>query len=329
MADDPGGAPGGHGRRDRRARWPSAPAARSAARPTTPRRPARTPGAPDAEAERAALKAVDDAKATEHLRDVEVRDLEARLARLQEIVGGGDAATLIEERDALAAETARLTSLADGADALARSLAEAEQAARADAEAAQRLRQGRGARRRDRDGARRARAPRRARWQRSSATPDTTASRTCSQSTSGSPPGGREALQGPRRPGGGRAQPQRGRDGARRGRDARPGSATPGRPIEAILGADEILVLTETTEAHERRLATLEAVLAEPGADDDSPLPRLEELEVAHADALAGSATPSHSPPSRPPASAGLRQLSRRARRGRSTAGALAATTST
>ena len=56
--------------------------------------------------------------------------------------------------------------------------------------------------------------------------------------------------------------------------------------IEAILGAEEILVLTETTEAHERRLATLEAVLAEPGADDDSPLPRLEELEVAHADAL-------------------------------------------
>ncbi len=98
-----------------------------------------TPGSPDAEAERVALKAVDDAKATEHLRDVEVRDLEARLTRLREIVAGADLATLTEQRDALAAEAARLTALADGADALARSLTEAEQAARADAEAAQRL----------------------------------------------------------------------------------------------------------------------------------------------------------------------------------------------
>ena len=57
-----------------------------------------TPGAPDAEAERVALKAVDDAKATEHLRDVEVRDLEARLTRLREIVAGADLATLTEQR---------------------------------------------------------------------------------------------------------------------------------------------------------------------------------------------------------------------------------------
>ncbi|MET0525008.1 MAG: SMC family ATPase [Nocardioides sp.] len=244
-----------------------------------------TPGAPDADAERAALKAVDDAKATEHLRDVEVRDLEARLARLQEIVAGADVTALTEERDALAAETARLTSLADGGDALARSLAEAEEAGRADTEAAQRL------------------STRVAELVVAIETAVAERERLAEEVAAELDGTGHDRLEDllaehQRVAAGGREalkalaaleQAERSRSDAEAelataATDA--GFDDTHAAIEAILGAEEILALTEATETHERRLATLEAVLAEPGADDDTPLPRLQELEVAHADAL-------------------------------------------
>jgi DNA repair protein SbcC/Rad50 len=244
-----------------------------------------TPGAPDADAERAALKAVDDAKATEHLRDVEVRDLEARLARLREMVAGADATALNEERATLAAETARLTSLADGADALARSLAEADEAGRADAEAAQRLS---------------------ARVAELGVAIETTVAEherlaeEVAAELHGTAhdrledllaeherlaAGGREALQALAA----LEEAERNRSRAETAlatAATEAGFADTRAAVEAILGAADILVLSETTETYARRLATLDAVLAEPGADDDTPLPRLEELEVAHADAL-------------------------------------------
>ena len=76
--------------------------------------------------------------------------------------------------------------------------------------------------------------------------------------------------------------------------------------VEAILGAEEIRVLTETTEAHERRLATLEEVLAEPGADDDSRSPQPGGAGGrARRRASSGSAKPSRSRASPRPGSAG------------------------
>jgi exonuclease SbcC len=55
----------------------------------------------------------------------------------------------------------------------------------------------------------------------------------------------------------------------------------------AILDPAEIRSLAEQTAAHDRRLAILEEILAEPGAVDDSPLPRLADLEDAHEETLA------------------------------------------
>ena len=244
-----------------------------------------TPGAPDAEAERVALKLVDDAKATEHLRDVEVRDLEARLARLREVADGADLAALSAERDALAAETSRLTSLADGLDAITRSLAEAEQAARTDAEAGQRL----SATAAELSVAIEAAAAEHERLAGEVAAEleDTGHDRLEDLLAEHErvATGGREALKALAA----LEEAERNRaeaDAALVVAATEAGFGDTQAAIAAILGAEEIRVLAETTEAHERRLAALAEVLAEPDADDDTPLPRLEELEVAHADAL-------------------------------------------
>jgi exonuclease SbcC len=65
-----------------------------------PHKAAALPGAPDAAAEKAALRAVDDAKATEHLRDVEVRDLNTRRDILTSQLGAARPADLRARRDA-------------------------------------------------------------------------------------------------------------------------------------------------------------------------------------------------------------------------------------
>ncbi|GEP32355.1 nuclease SbcCD subunit C [Nocardioides szechwanensis] len=73
-----------------------------------PHKAAPLPGAPDAAVEKAALRAVDDAKATEHLRDVEVRDLATRRDALRALVGDESVTELHGRREAARAELATL-----------------------------------------------------------------------------------------------------------------------------------------------------------------------------------------------------------------------------
>jgi len=71
-------------------------------------------GAPDAAAEKMALRAVDDAKATEHLRDQEVRDLVAVRDRLVDAAGDALLEELQAQRSAVEAELAPLVAGGDG-----------------------------------------------------------------------------------------------------------------------------------------------------------------------------------------------------------------------
>ena len=83
-------------------------------------------GAPDAAAERAALKALDDAKATEHLHDEQVRDLTTRLAVARDQAGDRSVDQLAALRRDAEAELAALTSAAARAERLTATLAAAE-----------------------------------------------------------------------------------------------------------------------------------------------------------------------------------------------------------
>ncbi len=83
-------------------------------------------GAPDAAAERAALKALDDAKATEHLHDEQVRDLTTRLAVARDQAGDRSVDELAALRRDAEAELAALTSAAARAERLTATLAAAE-----------------------------------------------------------------------------------------------------------------------------------------------------------------------------------------------------------
>ena len=82
--------------------------------------------APDAEAEKAAQKAADDASAIEHLRGLEVRDLETRLSLTRDRAGAAS------ERDMVAADLAEARQQAAGIPALERELADATEAAESD-----------------------------------------------------------------------------------------------------------------------------------------------------------------------------------------------------
>ena len=84
------------------------------------------PGAPDAAAERAALKSLDDAKATEHLHDEQVRDLTTRLAVAREQAGDRSVEELTTMRRDTEVELASLTSAAARAERLTAALAAAE-----------------------------------------------------------------------------------------------------------------------------------------------------------------------------------------------------------
>lgn len=97
------------------------------------------PDAPDGEAERRALREVDDAKATEHLRDLEVRDLTTRLAALRTSAGGDDAAALERAEQEARDRYEELRALADGEERAAGLLTEAETALAEDEELAVRL----------------------------------------------------------------------------------------------------------------------------------------------------------------------------------------------
>lgn len=103
-----------------------------------PHKAATRAGAPDDAAEKAALRAADDAAATEHLRDVEVRDLTARLDAAVDRVDEVPAALAAEESalatglDRLAAEAAALADeLSDYDESLEAAYSRQEQAGRA------------------------------------------------------------------------------------------------------------------------------------------------------------------------------------------------------
>ncbi len=80
------------------------------------------PGAPDGAAEKSAQKALDDAKADEHARDLKVRDLGTRLATASGRAGGSTADQLEAERRAVQEEIARLTATSGRREALEREL---------------------------------------------------------------------------------------------------------------------------------------------------------------------------------------------------------------
>jgi DNA repair protein SbcC/Rad50 len=83
-------------------------------------------GAPDASAEKAALKLLDDAKATEHVHDQLVRDLTTRLAVAREHAGHEPREHLAARVGEARAELTRLRAVADGLARLELDLAAAE-----------------------------------------------------------------------------------------------------------------------------------------------------------------------------------------------------------
>ena len=251
-----------------------------------PSKAAPVPGAPDAAAEKAALRAVDDAKAIETGLQFRMRDLEGGLARLQEVVGDAEIDVLTGDRDGLAAEVGRLATLADRIDALSKEMEDAEHASRTDAEAAQRLTVRVAELTRSIEAAT-------GECERLVAEVDAELAGTDSDSLEdllaeheSVAAAGREALAALA----GLDEAERARDEAEAAlgcaaRDA--GFDDVEAATRAILDRAEIRSLAEATAARERRVGTLEEILAEPGAADDAPLPCLADLETAHEDALA------------------------------------------
>ncbi len=82
-------------------------------------------GAPDAEAERQARKAVDDAEAARHAHDEHVRDLTTRIA-MAELLSGSDRTRLAERVAEADAELARVRALADDRAPIAATLRDLE-----------------------------------------------------------------------------------------------------------------------------------------------------------------------------------------------------------
>jgi DNA repair protein SbcC/Rad50 len=97
--------------------------------------------APDAEAERAALRAVDDANAVHHAHDQQVRDLAAAIEQAREIAGDASAAELragLEQHQARARE---LAATVETGPEVTRALADAVERRRAEETTAQALRE--------------------------------------------------------------------------------------------------------------------------------------------------------------------------------------------
>ncbi len=104
-----------------------------------PAKAVHSPGAADAALEKQALKELDDAKATEHLRALEVRDLEVRLTVLRESVGDDAPDDLSQRAAQLEAEIERLARLASRSGQLTARLVEVQAQADADVELARTL----------------------------------------------------------------------------------------------------------------------------------------------------------------------------------------------
>jgi exonuclease SbcC len=253
-----------------------------------PHKAAAAPGAPDARAEKAALKLLDDAKATEHLHDELVRDLTTRLAVARENAGPDAPDEVRTRRAELRAELARLRTSAARVASLEERLAAAEAdrdslaAATADAE----LETG------TLDATVRAK------------TADLTAARAELEALLAGTGAscladllrarlarvevGRRACQALDD----LAAARTALDGATRALESATSEAgfdTPDDAVAALLEASELASLETAVATHERRLAAVNAILDEPGAAElaATPLPDLPGLEATHTEALA------------------------------------------
>ena len=237
--------------------------------------------APDAEAEKAAQKAADDASAIEHLRDLEVRDLETRLALTRERAGAES------ERNTVAADLSDARRQAAGVAALEREVADAAKAADSD-------------RRRLTDASSQAAAAKTTlqtlEQEQAALQEALTSALAATESDSAA------ALVAHRE--------QAARDGAdivaalealdralsaRREADqsldqaiVEAGFADVDAVVAAELPAQEIEQLTARLKHHERRMAVVTAILAEPDAEElgRRPLPDLPTLDTTHQQAL-------------------------------------------
>ena len=247
-----------------------------------PRKAVPADGAPDAAAERAAQKAADDASAEEHARDGHVRDLVTRLELARAQAGDdADVATLEEDLDRLSTLAARVPDLQDALAAAERELEElGARIAAADARAA------------ELDASARHLADER----------DRLAEAITAVLTGTGASDVQELVDRlDAEVGEARADADRLRDlhDARRAlaeaetalRSAceRAGFASAEEACEAALDRSVLDELTATIKHHDRRLAAVGAVLAEPGADEvlNEPAPPVADLEAAHAEALA------------------------------------------
>ncbi|MDX6358452.1 MAG: repair protein SbcC/Rad50 [Nocardioidaceae bacterium] len=98
-------------------------------------------GAPDADAERAALRAVDDANAVHHAHDQQVRDLATAIEQAREVAGDASAAELRAGLERHRARARELAAKVDTGSQVARALADAVERRRNEETTAQTLRQ--------------------------------------------------------------------------------------------------------------------------------------------------------------------------------------------
>ncbi|WP_309650428.1 SMC family ATPase [Nocardioides sp.] len=242
--------------------------------------------APDAAAEKAALRAVDDAKATEHLRDLEVRDLVAARDRLTEALGEVTLDELQSQRADVEAELAPLAASRGGRAGASRppDPAQLDEQLRAldrrSAEAAARI-----------DGLTTECTDLRATLDRALAgtdCPDLDALLATHEAQLAS---GRAALRALDALAIARSTHDEAR-GALERASAEAGFDSPEAAAAAVLPEAEVERLTRAVRTHEQRLAAVREVLGAPGADElTSALPPdLPPLVEAHADALAALA---------------------------------------
>ncbi len=236
--------------------------------------------------ERTALKAVDDAKADEFAREAKVRELDASLTQLRELVGEATVEELTATRAELAAQESRLSRLADCAAALADKVEEVERTTRGDAEHAQELtvRIAELSQAIAAGTAERERVAAEIGAELSDTTHETLEALLAEHDRVRD--SGREALEALTAF---EAADYAAAESAKAAERAATESSFSGvhDALAAYLEPAALQALAEETSAHERRVATLSEVLGEPGADDDSPLPSLATTEAEHQQALA------------------------------------------
>jgi exonuclease SbcC len=253
-----------------------------------PHKAAVAPGAPDARAEKAALKLLDDAKATEHLHDELVRDLSTRLAVARDKAGPDEAQALGEQRAGLQAELTLLRDRAAGAGPLEERLeaAEADREKLGDAIAEVELE----ARALDATVLTKAADLAAIRAELDALLSGTGA--TCLaellRARLARVEVGRRACQALDDLAAARTAVD-GATGALESAAREAGFDTPDEAVAALLEAPELARLEAAVNAHERRLAAVSGILEEPGAAElaATPLPDTRALQGAHAAALA------------------------------------------